>query len=118
MHLKGLESLSLEEGTVLFDIRKRGKSRGLTIATKTAVIGVKGTQFLVRDTDDSIAVFLNEGKVEVTPIDGQFKHYKAKTTNSFESYSQQINHQFTKKKAEMTQGVASMKREFIDYLAS
>lgn len=117
LHLKGLLSLSLEEGTVLFDIRKRGKSKGLTVATKTAVIGVKGTQFLVRDVDETIDVFLNEGKVDVTPVAGEFKHYKAVVASSFEEYSQQMNAQFAEKKEEMRKGVEAMKREFVEYLA-
>ncbi|GLQ30984.1 FecR family protein [Litoribrevibacter albus] len=118
LHLKGLQSLSLEEGTVLFDIRKRGQSKGLTVATKTAVIGVKGTQFLVKDEDNQVDVYLNEGNVEINPIEGSFKHYKAVTTASFDEYSQQMMQEFQQEKEKMQQGIEDMKREFVDYLNS
>jgi hypothetical protein len=118
LHLKGLQSLSLEEGTVLFDIRKRGGSKGLQVATKTAVIGVKGTQFLVKDKDNKVDVYLNEGKVEVNPVEGSFKHYKAVTTASFDDYSKQMMAQFEEEKKEMQEGVEQMKREFVEYLKS
>ncbi|MFC3149682.1 FecR domain-containing protein [Litoribrevibacter euphylliae] len=118
LHLKGLQSLSLEEGTVLFDIRKRGKSKGLQVATKTAVIGVKGTQFLVKDEDNQVDVYLNEGNVEINPIEGSFKHYKAVSTESFNDYSQQMMEEFQKEKEKMHQGIEDMKREFVEYLNS
>lgn len=118
LHLKGLQSLSLEEGTVLFDIRKRGASKGLKVATKTAVIGVKGTQFLVKDENNQVDVYLNEGNVEVNPIEGSFKHYKAVSTASFDDYSQQIMTEFQQEKNKMQEGVNQMKREFVDYLNS
>ncbi len=116
LHLKGLQSLSLEEGTVLFDIRKRGQSKGLQVATKTAVIGVKGTQFLIKDENDQVDVYLNEGNVEVTPLEGSFKHYKAVSTASFDDYSQQMMAEFQKEKEKMQQGIEDMKREFVEYL--
>lgn len=116
LHLKGLQSLSLEEGTVLFDIRKRGKSKGLQVATKTAVIGVKGTQFLVKDNDNQVDVYLNEGNVEIKPLEGSFKHYKAASTENFNDYSQQMMDEFQKEKEKMRQGIENMKREFVEYL--
>ena len=118
IHLKGLQSLSLEEGTVLFDIRKRGASKGLKVATKTAVIGVKGTQFLVKDVDDKVDIYLNEGRVEVEPVEGSFKHYKAVSTASFDDYSQQMMAEFQQEKDKMREGIEQMKREFVDYLNS
>ncbi|GAA3912102.1 FecR family protein [Litoribacillus peritrichatus] len=118
IHLKGLQSLSLEEGTVLFDIRKRGNSKGLRVSTKTAVIGVKGTQFLVKDENDQVDVYLNKGRVEVNPVEGSFKHYKAVTSDSFDEYSKQMMSQFEEEKQKMRQGIADMKREFVEYLKS
>ncbi len=118
LHLKGLQSLSLEEGTVLFDIRKRGQSKGLKIATKTAVIGVKGTQFLIKDENDNVDVYLNEGLVEVTPVEGSFKHYKAVTSDNFNDYSKQMMDEFEEEKVKMRQGMEQMKREFVEYLES
>jgi hypothetical protein len=65
-----LELLSEDEfsqsgGKVFFKVTKRKSGKGLKVKTPFAIIGVKGTQFVVTDSDKDKSLALNEGLVGV-----------------------------------------------------
>ena len=65
-----LELLSQDEfaqsgGKVFFKVSKRKSGKGLKVKTPFAIIGVKGTQFVVTDSDKDKSLALNEGLVGV-----------------------------------------------------
>lgn len=98
--------LAVDSGKVLFDIKKRDASQGLKIATKTAVIGVKGTRFLVSASGEDVQVFLQEGKVNVEAVDAPFKEYKAQQAQEFDAFKQ-----------EFKDYVKNIKEEFASYVS-
>lgn len=75
--VKGLKAATAGDGTVLFDIRKRGGVKGFEVTTATVTMGVRGTRFAVRTNGDKVEVAVKEGKVEVAPIDGKFRKHPA-----------------------------------------
>jgi len=95
----------LEQGRVLYDVRKRGTLKGLKVSTRSATIGVKGTQFLVQQDEEQQKVLLNEGVVELVsdddlflkPVQDQmqaFENYQKDITAEFEEYQNQMNKEF------------------------
>ena len=70
-------NLTVEQGRILFSINKRDAIHSLNILTKTAVIGVKGTQFLVEANGDEALLYLKEGEVEVKSLAQEFEDFKA-----------------------------------------
>jgi hypothetical protein len=82
------QNLSVQNGQVLFSINKREATRSLNIITKTAVIGVKGTAFLV-DIDEELEegiLHLQEGEIEVKSLAEEFEDFKAEYEQFKKSY--------------------------------
>jgi len=71
------QNLFVKDGRVLFSINKRDAIKSLNILTKTAVIGVKGTVFLVEANGDEAMLHLREGEVEVKSLAEGFEDFKA-----------------------------------------
>lgn len=71
------QNVSVHQGQVLFSINKRAQTNSLNVITKTAVIGVKGTQFLVVADGENSLVHLKEGEVEVKSLAEEFDDFKA-----------------------------------------
>ena len=84
-------NLFVETGRVLFSINKREATRSLNILTKTAVIGVKGTEFLVESEGDNALIHLKEGEVEVKSLVEQFEDYKAEYEKFKKDYMQEYS---------------------------
>lgn len=60
-------------GKVFFKVTKRKGAKGLKVKTPFAIIGVKGTQFVVTDSDKDKSLTLKEGLVGVdNPHDKEF----------------------------------------------
>jgi len=70
--------------------------QGINIKTKSAVIGVKGTTFLVDVRGKNIIVFLKEGELDIKSIKGQFKRYQKKQMSEFKAYKQKQQEEFAK----------------------
>ena len=111
IHFNGVKQLNAEKGIILFDINKQGELKGLKITTKTAVIGVKGTRFIIDAGSDSLKLYMNEGLVNVAAIDnGTFEHH-LKDEQSYKEYLKEMFTSFSdyKKKQEA---------EFVEFVKS
>lgn len=95
----------LDQGRVLYSVRKRGGLKGLKVSTRSATIGVKGTEFLVQQDEQQQKVLLNEGIVELVaegspflkPIQDEmqaFENYKQDVNDEFDEYQRQLNLEF------------------------
>lgn len=98
------QNIVLNEGKVLFSINKRDATRSLNVITKTAVIGVKGTRFLVETRGDEAFLYLEEGEVEVNSLVEEFNQYKSE----YEAFKKQYLKEFSdfKKQVTVTSGTA------------
>jgi ferric-dicitrate binding protein FerR (iron transport regulator) len=91
-------NIEVKSGRVFFSINKREAAKSLNVITKTAVIGVKGTRFMVEATEDSATVHLEEGVIEVETVE----QFKDKMMSEFEAYKRQLNKEFKEYKKVMT----------------
>lgn len=92
------QNILVDEGKVLFSINKRDATRSLNVITKTAVIGVKGTRFLVETRGDEAFLHLEEGEVEVNSLVEEFEDFKSE----YESFKKQYLKEFEEFKKSMT----------------
>lgn len=96
-----------KNGKSVYKITKRGTANGLKVGLKTAVIGVKGTEFLI-DIDDSgeSKVYLKDGNISVDAMNGDFiKHnaieideyaaFVAKLTGEYDKYLEDLHKEYT-----------------------
>lgn len=99
-------------GKVVFSIKKRGGESGITVGLTTAVIGVKGTQFLVDMSEDGkCKVYLKEGSIEVESRKGDFAKHKAVVMDEYEAYIKQITGEYDKY-------LADLKKQYTEYVKS
>ncbi|PLX99506.1 MAG: hypothetical protein C0624_13410 [Desulfuromonas sp.] len=116
LEVKGLQTMEVANGTVLFDIRKRGELRGFEVTSGTVTMGVRGTRFAVRSKEGRLEVGVTEGKVEVSSSTGplrkrkpltmeeQFKEQQEEMRQDFEKSIEQMEAQFEESKRLMAAG--------------
>lgn len=101
----------IEEGKILYDVRKQGGASGLIVATKSATIGVKGTQFMVKSNAGQQSIYLKRGLITVEAIADDFERSLASELSQFERYSQELESGFEQYKAKL-------EKEYIEYVKS
>jgi hypothetical protein len=110
MEVQDIEMISPTEGRVIFHIRKRGEVSGMKVALTTSVIGVKGTQFLVETSaDNKQNVYLKEGRIEVTALEGEFKKYAEAQIDEYEAYIRKMAGEYDKY-------VKELQEQFVQYV--
>lgn len=101
-----------KNGKTVYSIKKRGAASGLKIGLKTAVIGVKGTEFLIDIADDGTSkVFLKDGEIAVDAIDGDFTKHKAMEIDEYTAFVKKLT-------GEYDDYMAQMQKEYTDYVQS
>lgn len=62
------KSINVTRGKVLFEVTRLKPGEGFEVKTPTAILGVKGTTFLVDVTPTATLVTVISGAVQITPI--------------------------------------------------
>ena len=83
------------QGKILYKITSRDASNALKITTPFAIIGVKGTTFIVNATENA-SVSLKEGVIGIESINEQFNLYKQRVEQEFDDYIQKQDEEFQK----------------------
>lgn len=111
IHFNGVKQITAEQGIVLFDIKKQGDLKGLKITTKTAVIGIKGTRFMIDTNNDSLKLYMKEGVVNVKAVnEGTFEHH-IKDKHSYKDYLKEMFTSFSEYKKKQQE-------EFVEFVKS
>jgi len=100
--------VSIARGRALFHMLKQAIRR-FNVKIKTVTIGVRGTTFLTEATQDSSALYLKEGRLNVHSEEGEFKRFKKSELDEFESYKEKENDAFEEYKRKLEE-------EFIEYV--
>lgn len=120
--IRGVERANVDNGTVLFHIKKRGQVKGLNISSATITIGVKGTRFAVYKKGEKLTVFLKEGSLELVSDVGKFKRFGENLKEDHEAYEKSLREEFEatkeKMKADFEKSKRSMQQGNFEYLKS
>jgi hypothetical protein len=73
-------------GKILYKITSRDKQHHLKVKTPFAIIGIKGTTFVINAKTNQQSISLQEGLIGVNALHGEFKLYKKKVLAEFEAY--------------------------------
>lgn len=77
---------------VLFKVTKQTDIKGLTITTPSAIIGVRGTTFLIAtDTSGKEVIYLKEGMLAVHSPKGEFKSYLGSIQEELDTYKKEFD---------------------------
>ena len=84
--LNSLDEVQADNGNALFIVEKRQQSHSFKVKTKFSTIGVKGTEFLVAQTDKVNQVSMTEGIVDVSSLGQSFELYEKKQLGACRTY--------------------------------
>ena len=85
IHFTSVYQAQQIEGKVLYSITSRDAKHSLKIKTPFAVIGIKGTKFIINATQEN-SVTLKEGLIGVKSLHAEFKLYRKKLENEFNAF--------------------------------
>lgn len=91
-----LKKLGVAGEKVLFKVAKQKDIKGLSIVTQSAVIGIRGTTFMISSDGKAQAIYLQEGEINVKPPSGTFKSYLKSDEDDFNQYKEQLEKEFAK----------------------
>lgn len=99
------------EGKIYYKITSRDARNSLKIKTPFAIIGIKGTTFVVNATGKA-SVKLQEGLIGVSSIKEDFKLYRKSVMAEYNKYISSQQSEFEKYKNRQKKGVAEITKEF------
>ena len=99
-------------GKVYYRITSRDARNSLKIRTQFAIIGVKGTTFIISATKKDSSLSLKEGVVGITSIKEEFELYRKKVQQEFENFMTQQQSGFEEYKRAQTFGFAEKTKSF------
>lgn len=98
-------------GKAFYQIKKRIDQHKLSIITDFVLIGVKGTTFLVSNTDEQQAVSLQEGDLNMQSLAEEFELYRLAADAGWKNFQKQSDDSFSQFKQSQQPG--SQEAEFV-----
>ncbi len=108
-------------GAIYYEITKRDAKNSLKVRTPFAIIGIKGTTFII-NADDNPNIALKEGIVNIKSIKDKFELYRERAQKKVDNYRAKEQHkvdEYRKEQAEALKAYkASQERYIKEYRAS
>lgn len=98
-------------GKIYYKITSRDAGNSIKVKTPFAIIGIKGTTFII-DATENASVILKEGLIGVTSIKEEFELYRKGVQKQFDDFVNQKEVDFKKFKDEQIKSAAEITREF------
>ena len=112
IHFLTTDSFQQKAGKVFCKITSRDAKNSLKIKTPFAIIGIKGTTFVVNTTQNE-SVILKDGLIGIKSIKEEFELYRKKVQEEFSNYVSKQQTEFEKfKNAQNKYAVAESTKEF------
>ncbi len=93
----------------------KGSRRTIEVRTETAILGIRGTRFLVTEMNGRNEIGMRKGLVSVTSPDGEFEIHRQKEQGEFDAFKHEGEVAIAKEKHEFEEYKANSQREFIEY---
>ena len=98
-------------GKIYYKIASKDDKNALKIKTPFAIIGIKGTTFIVNATEES-SISLKEGLIGIKSIKEEFELYRKEVQKEFDDYVSEQEKEFEKYKDTYKKGVVEITKEF------
>ena len=113
LEARDANSFFQKSGIAYFDIKSRKTGASLKVRTEFAIIGVKGTQFIVNAaTTEQGGVALRTGRLDIEAPTGEFAIHRRKITSEFEEFLQQQQGDFDDYKKKLQEDFVEYKKSF------
>ncbi|MBL0707790.1 MAG: FecR domain-containing protein [Sulfurimonas sp.] len=100
-----------QKGKVYYKITSRDAKNAIKVKTPFAIIGIKGTTFVVTVGENS-SVKLKEGLVGIQSVKEEFELYKKQIETEYQNYLQEQLAKYQRFLNEQEEGLAEMTKEF------
>ena len=84
-----LNQAEQKSGSVYYKITSRTANNSLDVKTPFAIIGIKGTTFIVNSDEKDKSIALQEGKIGISSMKEEFELYRKKVLEEFGNYKKQ-----------------------------
>jgi hypothetical protein len=103
--IRRINDVEIKKGSGLFSILKRitkKRRKRLILRTATVIIGVKGTQYMVKMVDKDTQVFLKSGKLSIESASGEYLKLYNRTEDEYQAAIRKAEQEYKdfKEKAE------------------
>ncbi|QSZ40865.1 iron dicitrate transport regulator FecR [Sulfurimonas aquatica] len=113
VHFKSAKNAEQTSGKVYYKITSRDAKNTLKVKTPFAIIGIKGTIFVVNASENG-SVTLKEGLIGVTSIKEEFELYRKSVEAEFNSYLEDQMSEFEKFKNDQNKYAKPIKTKAFD----
>lgn len=96
VHFAKNNEIDQKGGKIFYNITSRDAKNSLKVKTPFAIIGIKGTTFVVNTNKGNQSVALKEGKIGVTSITERFNLYRKEVLAKYNEYVNQQMEGFDK----------------------
>jgi len=105
-------NIEQNKGKIYYKITSSDVSNKLKIKTKFAIIGIKGTTFIINSDTNGSYVALKEGLIGIESMKEQFILYKKQVMQQYKNYVNKQMTEFKKYKQDQISDVVEMTKEF------
>lgn len=103
-------------GMIFYAMNKiRGSAHPISVKTKTAVLGIRGTRFVVVEEADRKEISMRKGAVAVTNPDTEFEIHRKLVENEFSEFKKEARDSIAREKLEFEAYKANSDREFVEF---
>lgn len=112
IHFPTPNDVEQEEGRIYYKIASRDANSALAVTTPFAIIGIKGTTFIINADKDGAGVKLQEGLIGVESIKQEFELYRKKVQQEFDNFMKKQQSAFDEYKNAQQPGFAQITKQF------
>lgn len=102
-------------GTIYYATNSIKGNQTIEVRTPKAIVGIRGTRFLIVDLPDRNEIDVRKGVVSVTSPDGEFEIHRKAEQQEFEAYKQEGKDAIAKEKRAFDEYKDKIQREFVEY---
>lgn len=111
LHFTSLNGVEQQEGKIYYKITSRDAKNSLKVKTPFAIIGIKGTTFIV-DSGEGASVKLKEGLIGIESIKEEFELYRKAVEKQFEDFMAEQQASFEEYKQVQKPGFVEITKAF------
>lgn len=112
LEARAAEQFFQQEGIAYFDVSRRTGETRFAVDTKFAMIGVKGTEFIVNAEPFSGRIALNEGEIEIINPNDEEYAITERQPLSYEDFARQRMQDFSSYKKKIVEEFTEYKKSF------
>ena len=111
LSINAIDYLNVDNGSVIFNIANIQRPKPVRVGVKLAILGIRGTKFIVVNQDENYNVYLKEGNITITSLSEDFKIYKKQIESQMREFHEQFKREAKQFTFELKSDFEAFKKE-------